>query len=379
LVREAAAFTFPFRITFAEDTGYHWEGNNGAFTQDVPVKVITPDGLTFLGVYDGHGGHQYSQEAGKVTKRLVKTLLDRMWREIYNQDSAYCLSHQLEEHKADKIRELGIQINKETDSAIGYHHSGTTVNLGVIDPLTRTIYDFNLGDSSMLLFEPKSEKNTAKLEMNVPSPVSCFASKLIMSGFLKPLELSCVSGLAEHKESKFENWNQEETDDFTVFSSLDHSADQEREKERATKLRIPIYQDTRGTYRLDGQIMTTGGFGDKYTRGVRRADESDVYRRKIKPGTTAVITTDGLFEGMKTRLAQGKPLFLGYDPLRISSMAKYIAENRKHPKLAYGLMLNQLDDITEVSGDYWESSMTGEKRPWINCWDNHCQWTVEFD
>ena len=96
LIREAADFTCPINISFAEDTGYHHEGRdselmwaedkkdrrNKYYTQDTGIKLVTKDGLIVLGIFDGHGGDAYSYFTEKVAKKLFSENLDREWRDV---------------------------------------------------------------------------------------------------------------------------------------------------------------------------------------------------------------------------------------------------------------------------------------------------------
>ncbi len=366
LIKEAAAFTCPFRITFQEDTGYHHNGlpsghicsincknkcsKANIYTQDTSVKVITKGGLVFLAIFDGHGAHFYSHTAKKVATRIVMSDLDRVWSQAYHGYNAFCQVPEIEKQKANAIKTLTSKIQKCTYLEVPNRYGGTTVQMLVIDPLARAIYDFNLGDSSLMLFEH-----------HLP----------VYDTHIAPIEASYLT-----ENGLYTQWNTEQIGNMLVYSTQDHSADIEREKIRVKKLGIPIMQDIRGIYRLDGLLMTTGGYGDHNCRGMRRSDEADIYRKTVRPGTVAVQCSDGLFEGLHTVFKKtGKIGFLRNDHQNIVSMAKFIYQNHNHPKLAYGLTINQLTDIESIAGYYCRDD---PNRPWINEWDNHATWTVQF-
>jgi len=370
LIKEAGNFTCPISISTAEDTGYHHEGKDSqltgkyrrktSYTEDTGFIVCTKSGLIVLGIFDGHGGDAYSFYTEKIANKLFRNKLDNEWKTLYLKYKGYPNELlEIEKNKRLIISKLAIEINKLTDNMIeklGINGSGTTVNFVIIDRLSRSMFSYNLGDSKYMIIEPFENYNTLFHKFNETN-INTY--------------------------SKFNDEKIEKQDKMQVISTRDHSADNEIEKKRAAKINVPIYQDRRGTWRLDGCLMVTGGYGDKSYRGLRRAysinpnheDEGEIYRRDIIKGSIGILTTDGIFESLIEQSG-----FLKFCQHRIDAIVKYISENKNIPNLADGLIKSQLAEIESIGGDYYMGKIKfgGEPSPWINEWDNHKLFVIKF-
>ena len=377
LIREAGDLTCSISISKSEDTGYHHLGReseligkyskNLSYTQDTGINITTKGGLIVLGIFDGHGGNAYSFYTEKVASRVFRKKLDNEWKKIYLRYKGSPNEFvEIERNKGKLLRELAVEINKLTDEMIEElcvcTTSGTTVNFVIIDRLSRSMYSYNLGDSKYMILEPSVNYNSLFHDFNQ----------------------TIINSVYNDTYSNFKKEEIKRDNGMNVIGTRDHSADDELEKERAKKLKIPIYQDSRGTWRLNGQLMVTGGYGDKSYRGLRRAyssnpghnDEGEIYRRDIMRGGAGVLTSDGIFES----LTEGSSM-LKFRQHRIDAIEKYISENRKIPNLALGLIESQLAEIESIGGYYCLTGLKFGKgpSPWINEWDNHLLYVVKFN
>jgi len=371
LIREAGDFTCPISISYAEDAGYHHMGKksdlyyardkkykrNTYYTQDTGIKLVTKDGLIVLGIFDGHGGDAYSYFTEKVAKKVFIENLDKEWRNVYSGCGSKYLD--MEKKKGGVLRKMAVKINKLTDEIIRksciHTLSGTTVNFVIIDRLSRSTFSYNLGDSPYVIFEPSN------------------------IGMFHQLNQTVIDSLYSDTYSEFIK------EGTNVVRTRDHGADNEIEKERARNIGTPIYKDSIGTWRLDGALMVTGGYGDLSYRGLRRAyssnpdhkDEGEVYRRDIKRGAVGMLTSDGIFESPLSKANTT----LRFNENRIKAIEKYISSNRTIPNLAQGAIESQLDEIESIAGDYsmHKVKFGGDPEPWINVWDNHRVLMVKFN
>lgn len=376
LIREAGDFTCPISISYAEDAGYHHMGKDSDlyyardkkykrdtyYTQDTGIKLVTKDGVIVLGIFDGHGGDAYSYFTEKVAKKVFSENLDKEWRNVYSgYDGCGSKYLDMEKNKGGVLRKMAVEINKLTDEIIRksciHTLSGTTVNFVIIDRLSRSTFSYNLGDSPYVIFEP-SYRNI---------------------GMFHQLNQRVIDSLYSDTYSEFIK------EGTNVVRTRDHGADDNIEKKRAENMGIPIYQDSRGTWRLGGTLMVTGGYGDLCYSGLRRAysskpgheDEGEVYRRDIQRGAVGMLTSDGIFESPSSK----ENTTLRFNENRIKAIEKYISSNRTIPNLAQGAIESQLDEIESIAGDYSMHKVTfgGEPEPWINVWDNHRVVMVKFN
>lgn len=375
LIREAGDFTCPISISYAEDAGYHHMGRDSEliyardrkyrrdkfYTQDTGIKLITKDGVIVLGLFDGHGGDAYSYFTEKVSKKVFREKLDKEWRNVYSEyDGCGSKYLDMEKKKGVVLRKMAVEINKLTDEIVRsqciHTLSGTTVNFVIIDTLSRSTFSYNLGDSPYLIFEPLDRNSSMFDQLNQTVMDSLYSDTY--SEFIKE------SGVG-----------------MNVVRTRDHGADDETEKERARNIGVPVYQDSIGTWRLGGQLMVTGGYGDLRYHGMRRAysskpghkDEGEIYRRDIKRGAVGMLTSDGIFERPVSR----KIYTLRFNESRIKAIEKYISSNRRMGNLPQGLIESQLEEIESFAGDYCIIKET--PHPWHCIWDNHRVVMVKFN